>query len=146
MTRDNGAPCMTANTTGMAWSIVSEIAQRLRLLADSNEPSTIDLRSLPMTQADRDQLEEILGRGEVSARIEIAGASDVWETSYAGVWWIRHRGAGERIATEEIAVTRIPDILLSHPHDVTAAALHLREELDHGTTGKPEPEASHVQA
>jgi len=144
MKRDSSAPCTTANTTGMAWSILSEIAQRLHLLAESNEPSAIDLRSLPMTQADRDQLEEILGRGEVSARIEVTGSSDIWETAYAGVWWIRHRGASERIATEEIAVTHIPEILLSHPHDVTAAALRLREELDNGSTGKPELEASHV--
>jgi hydrogenase-1 operon protein HyaF len=144
MKRDNGAPCMTAMTTGMAWSVASEIAHRLRALADHNEPSVIDLRGLPMTQADRDQLEEILGRGEVSARLEVAGASEIWETAYAGVWWIRHRGEGNRIATEEIAVTRIPEVLLTHPHDVTAAALRLNAELQGGVTGKPEQEASHV--
>jgi hydrogenase-1 operon protein HyaF len=144
MKRDNGAPCMTARTTGMAWSVASEIAHRLQALADHNEPSVIDLRGLPMTQADRDQLEEILGRGEVSARLEVAGASEIWETSYAGVWWIRHRGEGDRIATEEIAVTRIPEVLLTHPHDVTAAALRLSAELRDGVTGKPEKEASHV--
>jgi len=140
----DGAPCMTTRTTGMAWSVVSEIAHRLQALADHHEPAVIDLRSLPMTQADRDQLEEILGHGEVSARLEIAGVSDIWETAYAGVWWIRHRGAGDRIATEEIAVTRIPEILLTHPQDVMAAAVRLCAELQSGVAGKPEQEASHV--
>ncbi|HLF31935.1 MAG TPA: hydrogenase expression/formation C-terminal domain-containing protein [Xanthomonadales bacterium] len=144
MKRDTSAPCMTTRTTGMAYSILSEIAQRLQLLAERNETSAIDLRSLPMTQADRDQLEAMLGRGEVSARLEIAGPSEVWETAYAGVWWIRHMGAGGRIATEEIAVTRSPEILLTHPQDVTAAALRIRTEFNRGTTDEPALEASHV--
>jgi len=144
--RDAQAPCLTTSSTGMAWSILSEIAQRLQRLAQSGEPSSIDLRSLPMTQADRDQLQELLGRGEVSARLDIAGPSDIWETAYAGVWWIRHMGAGERIATEEIAVTRIPEIFLSDLNDVNLAAQRLHRELEHSAGGQAEPEASHVQA
>ena len=154
MKRDTHAPCMTGRSTGMAYSILSEIAQRLQALAERNEPASIDLRSLPLTQADRDELEEMLGRGEVSVRLELAGPTKIWETAYAGVWWIRHMGTGERIATEEIAVTPIPEILLSQPHDVAAAARRIRLELapgrkpDHdldiGNTGKPGLEASHV--
>ena len=144
MNRDTAAPCMTAHTTGMAYSILAEIAQRLKLLAEHDESSTIDLRSLPMSQADRDQLQEMLGHGEVNARLEISGPSDIRETAYPGVWWIRHMGAGGRVATEEIAVTRIPEVLLTHPHDVATAALRIRAVLDAGTTAEPALEASHV--
>lgn len=144
MSRNTGAPCINAHTTGMAYSILSEIAQGLKLLAEHDESSTIDLRSLPMSQADRDQLQEMLGHGEVNASLEVSGPSAIWETAFPGVWWIRHMGAGGRIATEEIAVTRIPEILLTHPHDVAAAAVRIREVLDGGTTGEPALEASHV--
>ena len=125
-----GAPCMTGQSTGMAWSILAEIGQLLKALAETGEPGSIALRGLPMTDADRQQLEELLGRGEVQAELDLAGASEVWETSYAGVWWTRHKGAGDRIACEEIAITPIPEILITHPVDIKAAALRIQQDLD----------------
>ena len=130
--RHNGASCMTNQSTGMAWSILTEIHQLLKALSEKGEAGSIDLRSLPMTDADREQLEEILGRGEVQAELDLAGASEIWETAYAGVWWIRHKGAGDRIACEEIAVTPIPEILITHPVDIEAAATRLANDLSQG--------------
>jgi len=121
---------MTGHTTGMAYSILAEIGQLLTALSERGEAGAIDLRSLPMTDADRGQLEEILGRGEVRAELDLAGDSEVWETSYNGVWWIRHRGAGDKIATEEIAVTPMPEILMTHPADIAAASRRIRQDLD----------------
>jgi hydrogenase-1 operon protein HyaF len=114
----------------MALSVLTEIGRMLETLADSGEPGFIDLRSLPLSDSDRAQLEELLGRGEVQVELDLAGASVVRETSYPGVWWIRHCGAGGKIATEEISVCRIPEILLSHPADIEAAAGRLRQELE----------------
>lgn len=126
--RDNGVPCISG-TTGMARSVLTEIGQLLKALAEKGEAGSVDLRSIPMTDADRDQLEEMLGRGEVRAELDLAGASEIWETSYAGVWWIRHKGAGNKIACEVIAVTCIPEILLTHPVDIEAAAARLSNDL-----------------
>jgi hydrogenase-1 operon protein HyaF len=129
MKRDAGAPCMTTQSTGMAWSILTEIRQLLDALNEQGTVGSIDLRSLPMTNADREQLENLLGRGEVHAELDLAGTSEVWETAYAGVWWIRHKGAADKIACEEIAVTAIPEILITHPVDIEAAAARLGNEL-----------------
>ena len=129
MKRDAGAPCMTTQSTGLAWSILTEIRQLLDALNEKGTVGSIDLRSLPMTDADREQLEELLGRGEVHAELDLAGTSEVWETAYAGVWWIRHKGAADKIACEEIAVTAVPDILITHPVDIEAAAARLGNEL-----------------
>ena len=144
MKLDIQAPCLTTHTTGMAYSILSEIAQRLQALAVNNEPSAIDLRSMPLTPADRDHLEELLGHGEVTARLELAGASHIWETAYAGVWWVRHMGGGDKIASEEIAITHIPEILLTDPHDVTLAAERIRQDLAVEPGRADELEAHHV--
>ena len=130
MPRDSAAPCLSERATGMALSVLAEVGRMLETLAGSGEPGSIDLKSLPLSDADRAQLEELLGRGEVHAELELAGASQVWETAYSGVWWIRHRGAGDKIATEEISVCRIPELLLSHPVDIEAAAGRLRQELE----------------
>ena len=148
MDRDSSAPCMTGHTTGMAYSILAEIGQLLTALSERGEAGAIDLRSLPMTDADRGQLEEILGRGEVRAELDLAGASEVWETSYNGVWWIRHKGAGDKIATEEIAVTPMPEILMTHPADIATASRRIRQDLDsagaHSREQKNEWEARNV--
>ena len=130
--RDIGTPCLSGTSTGMAWSILAEIGQLLEALSAHGEAGSIDLRSLPMTDADREQLEQLLGRGEVQADLDLAGASEVWETSYAGVWWIRHKGAGDKIASEEIAVTTVPEILITHPVDIEAAATRLKDDLSQG--------------
>jgi hydrogenase-1 operon protein HyaF len=126
---DRGATCLDGQTTGMAWSVLAEVGRLLENLAQTGEPGFIDLRSLPLTDADRDELEALLGRGEVRADLDLAGASEVWETAYAGAWWIRHRGAGDRIAVEEIAVCPVPEILQTHPADINTAARRLRHDL-----------------
>lgn len=130
MQRDNAAPCLSERATGMALSVLAEIGRLLENLAGAGDPGSIDLRSLPLSDTDRAQLEELLGRGEVRVEMQLAGASEAWETAYPGVWWIRHRGAGGKIATEEISVCRIPEILISHPVDIEAAAGRLRQELE----------------
>lgn len=130
MLRDSAAPCLSDRATGMALSVLAEAGQLLETLAATGEPGFIDLRSLPLSDADRSQLEEVLGRGEVQAELDVTGKSEVWETSFPGIWWIRHMGAGDKIATEEIAVCRIPEILITHPVDIEAAASRLREELE----------------
>jgi hydrogenase-1 operon protein HyaF len=130
MLRDSAAPCLSDRATGMALSVLAEASRLLETLASTGEAGFIDLRSLPLSDADRSQLEDALGRGEVQAELDVSGKSEVWETSFAGIWWIRHRGAGDKISTEEIAVCRIPEILITHPVDIEAAASRLREELE----------------
>ena len=133
-----GAPCLTEQVTGMARSVFAEIAAMLERLAADGTTGSINLRSLPLTDADRQQLEELLGRGEVEAELEIAGQSTVRETAYSGAWWICHRGANERVSSEEIAICPVPDILITHPSDIRAAAGRMREILLNNPTLQPE--------
>ncbi len=115
--------------TGLARSVLAEIGERLTVLVATGEAAAIDLLSLPMTAVDRAELETLLGHGEVDAALEIAGPTQVRETGYAGVWWIRHFGAGDRIACDRIEITARPDLLASHSDDIAAAAARLRQDL-----------------
>lgn len=130
MKTDASAPCQTGLNTGMAWSILTEIRTLLSRLADTGEVSAIDLRSIPLTETDRTQLEELLGRGEVSVQLDVLGATEIWETGYAGVWWTRHRGADDKVASEEITITPVPEILRAHPVDIATAANSLAAMLE----------------
>jgi hydrogenase-1 operon protein HyaF len=147
---DRAASCLDGHTTGMAWSVLAEVGRLLEELASKGQTASIDLRSLPLTDADREELDALLGRGEVRVELELAGRSEVWETGYPGAWWIRHRGAGDRISSEEIAVCPVPEILMTHPADIETAVRRLRRDLQNNRpSAAAEPsenqlETSHV--
>lgn len=119
-------PCPPRATT-LAVAVLAEIASALDRLAAGGEETIVDLKSLPLSPADLAELAERLGDGEVNCELDVAGRSQVRETGFSGVWWIRHFGADDLVAVEEIAVTRFPDILMSHPDDVARAARRLAE-------------------
>ena len=144
MRSKDAADCCAGETTGLAEAVLCEIAALLARFAGTGEAGAIDLRGLPMTEADRARLESRLGHGEVRAEVVVAGRSEVWETSYAGVWWVRHRGADDRVAAEEIVVTRVPDILATHEDDVRAASMRLANDLANPERAAQEEETSHV--
>ena len=113
----------------MADAVLAEIAENLAAAAASEATTRIELTAMPLTVADRADLEERLGRGEVVATIESAGRSDVWETQFSGVWFVRHYGENDRPASECIEIGAVPAILLSHRADMAAAATRLAAVL-----------------
>lgn len=125
----NSASPMTGEATPLALAVLSEIATALARLAETGEETTIDLKSLPLSPDDLARLGELLGEGEVRCDLEVAGRSEVRETGFSGVWWIRHLGLGDEVALEEIAITFVPEILRAHPDDVARAARRLAEAV-----------------
>ena len=132
MNPDLAAPCQTELKTGMAWSVLAEIHTLLKALVRNGTPAAVDLRSLPLTTADRDELEQLLGKGELKCSLSLMGSTEVWETAFTGVWWIRHLGAEDQVSSESIEISLIPEILKSHPDDAALAELRLAERLGQG--------------
>ncbi|MHB1871823.1 MAG: hydrogenase expression/formation C-terminal domain-containing protein [Steroidobacteraceae bacterium] len=131
--------------TAVVSGVLREVAERLEALAEHGECGVIDLKSLPLSDQHLQQLRERLGRGEVTAQLEILGPSEIWETRYPGVWWVRHLGVTDLVAAERIEITRVPDILSAALPDVVTAAQTLNDDLalyaaereertDHGRT------------
>jgi hydrogenase-1 operon protein HyaF len=110
-------------------AIACEIANLLDRLATDGEPGAIDLRSLPMTTADRLRLQEVLGSGEVQATIDADGRSTARETGISGVWWTEHRNRHDEVLAELIEVCRIPDILVLAHDELAPGAGRLRERI-----------------
>ncbi|MCC2111859.1 MAG: hypothetical protein KDJ16_07490 [Hyphomicrobiales bacterium] len=123
-------------SSGMAMPLLREISAALDALAAKGAGGAIDLGGLPLTETDRAELEAVLGTGEVEAKVTAAGVSEVRETAYAGVWWIRHLDAGGRVLAETIEITRVPELLQTQVFDIDVAARRLRTEL----TNSPEDE------
>lgn len=115
--------------TGQAEAVLSEIADLLGRLLATGEAGSIDLRSLPLSPADRDWLDEKLGRGEVEITLEAGGRSDLYETAYAGVWKVTHRDTEERVVAEFIEVAYVPAILRPASADIEQAHERLQASL-----------------
>jgi hydrogenase-1 operon protein HyaF len=113
----------------LADAVFREIASLLEQLLSTGEGGTIDLRSLPMTDFDRIELAGKLGDGEVRAVVNSGGTSTVFETQFAGVWWIRYEDGEGLMLAEQIAVARVPEILLAHPADISVAHARLSKLL-----------------
>lgn len=111
----------------IANALLTELATLLERFINTGEEGMIDLRSLPMNPNDKTELEEALGKGEVSANVDVVGLTKIWETSYAGIWWIRSFGAKEQIVYEQIVVTSVPELLKTHPDDMAASLSQLQQ-------------------
>jgi len=126
-------PAATDNT--MVAAVVQEIIQLLDHYLGSGECGAIDIRSLPLSPDGHRQLQQTLGRGEIRASAELGGDSEVYETAYAGVWWITHRNQDGSIIAEQLEVTAIPAILCSHHEDIQQGRKRLDEITGlYGTT------------
>lgn len=115
--------------TGMAHALLREIADHLAVLDSTGAAGAIDLSSLPMNNADIEELKALLGRGEVEVGVDTVGRSEFYETTYTGVWWASHYGDDGSKLTERIEITAVPEMIKSHPDDIRNAHQRLRDAL-----------------
>jgi hydrogenase-1 operon protein HyaF len=124
---------LVAPRTGNAKALLRELLRLLEELAASGEGGSIDLRSVPLTDADQEELRAVLGAGAIDARIDALGESRVRETRFPGIWWVTHCNDGGETVAELIEVCDVPDILRAPRKDVADAATLLRQSLDDAT-------------
>ena len=110
--------------------ILNEVLHALDKLIDNNETTIIDLAGLPFAPGELDELEETLGKGELSAQLDALGASRIQETTYPGVWWIEHRNAHDEVVGRYLEITRIPEILSSQDADICAGRARLGVQFE----------------
>ena len=113
--------------------ILNEVLHALDRLLESDEPTVIDLQSLPFGPGELDELEAELGTGELTAELDALGASQIRETKYPGVWWLVHRNTEGELVGRYIEITRTPEILMSQVADVTAGRARLQLDLENTT-------------
>jgi hydrogenase-1 operon protein HyaF len=117
-------------SVGNIRALLAEIAARLEQLAAGGETGMIDLNSLPLAPGEYELLRQTLGQGEVSARIDAIGPSEISETRYPGVWWVTHHNVEGDIVADIIEIAPIPEIIKSQPEDIRAGLELLRAQLN----------------
>ena len=123
----------------MTWNVtplLHEIRHALERLAETGESSIIDLRSIPLAPGEEEKICNALGHGEVQARLDALGKSEIIETRYAGVWLVTHYNEDDEIVGRFIEVTVMPEILCSQDVDIADAGQRLAEVLNNDDTGE----------
>ena len=110
--------------------ILHEIRHALGNLLDSGETSIIDLRSIPLAPGEEEKIIETLGCGEVHARLNALGPSEIYETQFVGVWLVTHFNEENSIVSRFIEITHCPDILKSQNEDISASLESLEQQLE----------------
>lgn len=108
----------TVINTGNDILILHEIRHALKNLLDTGQPTTIDLRAIPMAPGEEDRIEASLGKGEISVTLDALGPSTIQETEIAGVWLITHFNVEEEILGKFIEITNIPSLIESPIEDM----------------------------
>ena len=114
--------------------LLHEIKHALDNLIETGQTTIIDLRSIPLAPGEEDYILKTLGLGEVQAKLDALGLSEVIETQYAGVWIVTHYNDENHIISRFIEVTTMPEILSSQTEDIMAAysnlAITLQDDLE----------------
>jgi hydrogenase-1 operon protein HyaF len=109
--------------------LLHEIRHALVTLLDAGGNTVIDLRSLPLAPGEEQKLLDKLGRGEVTARLQALGPSEIVETRYPGVWVVVHFNNDNEVIGKFIEVCDIPDLLRSQQEDIRQGLDQLQTQL-----------------
>jgi hydrogenase-1 operon protein HyaF len=114
-------------------AILAEISGLLLRLLEYGESATIDLLGLPLLPFCIAELERRLGRGEITLSLGAFGRSEIYETSFTGVWWSQKTDESGRVIAQLIEVGFVPDILRIDFENIKRGQERLRE----ATAGAP---------
>lgn len=115
--------------TGNVQPLLHEIRHALEQLIELGRTHVIDLRALPLAPGESEQIEEVLGHGEVEARLEALGPSEIRETAYPGVWLVTHHNSAGELVGKFVEIAPLPKILEAQQADMRHGLARLRASL-----------------
>ena len=116
--------------TGNLKPILHEIAHSLGRWLNEGTEHSIDLRAMPMSNAEVAQLVDALGQGEVKVTLEVLGDTEIIETRYSGVWLVTHFNEDHSAQTRTIEITDVPALLKTQRADAVYGLQQLHESLE----------------
>jgi len=122
--------------TGVVPALLRELDDALQGLLDRGTHHLIDLSTMPMSAADRRALEQALGTGELTMELAALGRSQIRETSFPGVWWVRHQDPQGRTLAEHVEVAIVPEIAQAHASDIERGRRRLGTLIGRQTSGR----------
>lgn len=116
--------------TGNVLPLLHELRHALEDFAANGTEHSIDLNSLPLAPQESQQLDRLLGSGEVRAQLDALGTSDIIETAIPGVWRVTHHNGDHVVVGQFLEITDCPAILKSQPQDLPSGISQLEKLID----------------
>ena len=113
--------------TGNLQSILTEIQHALEQLQKHQQEHSIDLRAMPFAPGEEEQLEKLLGHGEVQVELDALGKSTLYETAVSGVWKVTHFNTEGQVVAKLIEITAIPKIICSPGEEMQNSIDRMKE-------------------
>jgi len=120
---------VVGSPTGNVPLLLNEICHAVERLLEAGESHVIDLRALPLGPGESEQIEQALGRGEVEARLQALGPTEILETRYPGVWLVTHFNTEGETIGRLVEIAPVPVILEAPDADVRDGLRRLRATL-----------------
>ena len=100
---------MRDRTAARSW--LGQLLEAARKWRPGKVSFSLDME--PLSEADRQLIDQVLGEGEVSAQVSgeagtEAGTLSIQESVFAGVWRIRGRDLDDRVHTDRVEVGDVP--------------------------------------
>jgi hydrogenase-1 operon protein HyaF len=119
----------TEMSSGNVAPLLHEIRHALARLVSEGASNIIDLQTIPLAPGEADKILAVLGTGEVHAKLQSLGESEIRETSFPGVWVVTHYDEMGDLKSRFIEVTRMPEILQSQEADIADGLERLDQRL-----------------
>ncbi len=123
--RVEAGEALTYNVT----PLLHEIRHGLARLLEDGAGTTIDLRGIPMAPGEEERIVNVLGTGEVQARMSALGPSEIIETRFPGVWLVTHYNSENEVIGKFIEVCDMPQILKAQAEDIREGLALLTAQL-----------------
>lgn len=107
--------------------LLLQLEQALQSLVDTGSATVIDLTAMPFSARDEEDLRQQLGRGEVSATLDVFGPTLIQETTLPGVWLVEHQDSEGHRLTLHVEVGRVPSILVAPEADIAEGLARLKD-------------------
>jgi len=99
-------------------SLLADIKLALLHLLETGEETIIDFNNYPCGEDCEQALKNILGKGEVTASLNIFGCDSIMETGIHGVWWVYHLNDKGAILTKALYIAYVPSLLPAQRDDI----------------------------
>jgi hydrogenase-1 operon protein HyaF len=119
-----------SSLTGNVLPLLHELRHALTRHVESGAEHSIDLNSLPMAPEEERQLEALLGTGEVRARLDALGRSEISETLIPGIWRVIHYNTDGDLVGKFLEITDCPAILKSQGQDIPEGVVYLKRLIE----------------
>jgi hydrogenase-1 operon protein HyaF len=91
---------------------------------------TVNFSLLPLSPGDTAWLEAMLGEGNIGLFSTGYGKCMVMATTLRHVWRVRYSDGVGKVLLDTVEITRIPEVVLAAPDDLSDSMEHLRQIID----------------